>query len=139
MLQPFAVLRIDHVVLRVSDLERSTRFYEDVVGSRVVRVREDLGLVHLRTGTSMIDLVSLDGQLGRLGGSAPGAQGRNVDHICLRVDPFDEPAIVAHLKSFAITPTGPATTNFGSEGDGLSLYFKDPDGNVIEFKGPSKK
>ncbi len=137
MPRPFTVLHIDHVVLRVGDLERSVRFYVDVLGCRVARRRDDLGLVHLRTGTSMIDLVSLDGRIGRRGGSGPGAEGRNVDHLCLRVEPFDEAALTAHLAGLGVRPTGPATTNFGADGDGPSIYIADPDGNTIELKGPS--
>lgn len=137
MPNPFSVQRIDHVVLRVSDLRRSIAFYGAVLGCEVVRQREHLGLVHLRAGASMIDLVSVDGKLGSRGGAAPGKEGRNVDHLCLRIDPFDEAAIVAHLASHGLAPLGGAEVNFGAEGDGLSLYFPDPDGNVIELKGPS--
>jgi catechol 2,3-dioxygenase-like lactoylglutathione lyase family enzyme len=138
MAQPFDVQRIDHVVLRVRDLARSVRFYGDVLGCKVVRQREHLGLVHLRAGASMIDLVSVDGTLGARGGAAAGEAGRNVDHLCLRIEPFDETALRAHLARFGLTPAGPAETNFGAEGDGPSLYFKDPDGNTIELKGPSQ-
>ncbi|MFT3669806.1 MAG: VOC family protein [Pseudoxanthomonas sp.] len=138
MTQPFDVQRIDHVVLRVRDLARSLRFYGDVLGCEVVRQREHLGLVHLHAGASMIDLVSVDGTLGARGGAAAGEEGRNVDHLCLRIEPFDEAALRAHLARFGLAPAGPAETNFGAEGDGPSLYFTDPDGNTIELKGPSQ-
>ena len=134
----FEVQRIDHLVLRVRDLARSVRFYGEVLGCHVERRREHLGLVHLRAGASMIDLVGIDGMLGARGGAPAGREGRNVDHLCLRIAPFDEPALVAHLAGFGIAPAGPAELNFGAEGDGLSLYFTDPDGNTIELKGPSR-
>jgi glyoxylase I family protein len=135
MAQAFTVERIDHIVLRVRDLARSIAFYGEVLGCHVVRTRDHLGLVHLRAGASMIDLVSVDGTLGARGGAAAGHEGRNVDHLCLRIEPFDEAALVAHLADFGIMPDGPADVNFGAEGDGLSLYFRDPDGNTIELKG----
>ena len=135
---PFAVQRLDHVVLRVRDLDIAEAFYRDVLGCEVVRRRDDLGLRHLRAGASMIDLVSVDGKLGKRGGSAAGSEGRNLDHLCLRIEPFDEAGIVRHLAQHDIAPHGPATSNFGAEGDGLSLYFDDPDGNSIELKGPSR-
>lgn len=134
---PFTVERIDHVVFRVRDLAASVAFYGRVLGCHVVRERPDLGLVHLRAGASMVDLVSIDGPLGRAGGEGPKAEARNVDHLCLRVEPFDELRIVAHLAEYGVVPKGPASTNFGAEGEGLSLYFCDPDGNVIELKGPA--
>lgn len=137
MERPFNIERIDHVVLRVRDLARSEAFYGQVLGCVAVRRREHLGLVHLRAGASMIDLISLDGVLGARGGSGPGSEGRNVDHLCLRVDPFDETALIAHLAAHDVQVLGPAEVNFGAEGDGASLYFKDPDGNTVELKGPA--
>lgn len=134
---PFSVERIDHVVFRVRDLEASIAFYETVLGCQVARRRPDLGLVHIRAGASMVDLVAIDGKLGRAGGAGPATEGRNVDHLCLRVEPFDEHAIVQHLGACGVEPRGAASANFGAEGDGLSLYFSDPDGNVIELKGPA--
>ena len=135
--RPFDVQRLDHVVLRVRDLDRSEAFYRALLGCEVARRRDDLSLRHLRAGASMIDLVAVDGKLGRRGGAAAGTEGRNLDHLCLRVEPFDEAAIVAHLARHGVAPQGPAATNFGAEGDGLSLYFNDPDGNTVELKGPS--
>lgn len=134
---PFAVRHIDHLVLRVHDLEVSVNFYVSVLGCEVVRRRDDLGLIHIQTGTSMIDLVSIDGPLGSKGGAAPAADARNLDHLCLRVEPFDEAVILRHLAEHHIQPSGPATINFGAEGEGLSLYIEDPDGNVVELKGPA--
>jgi glyoxylase I family protein len=133
---PFQVQRIDHVVFRVEDLERSIAFYKAAVGCEVVRLRPELGLVHLRAGASMIDLVSVAGPLGQRGGTAPGSEGRNVDHLCLRIEPFDEAALLAHLRQCGAPADGAAVQNFGAEGVGWSLYFTDPDGNVIELKGP---
>jgi glyoxylase I family protein len=133
----FSVLRIDHVVLRVADLERSIRFYGDVIGCEVAKRNEKLGLIHLRAGTAMIDLVSLDGKLGREGGAAAGREGRNVDHFCLRIEPFDESAILAHLDALGVEHSAKAEERFGAEGDGPSIYFQDPDGNTVELKGPS--
>ena len=136
---PFSVVRIDHVVFRVRDLERSIAFYGDVVGCRVLRRRDELGLVHLEAGSALIDLVSVDGPLGSRGGAAAGEQARNVDHLCLRVEPYDEAMIVHHLGDHGITPQAIAKANFGAEGVGPSLYFNDPDGNSLELKGPSQR
>lgn len=133
---PFAVLRLDHVVLRVRDLSASEAFYRAALGCIVVRRRDDLGLVHLRAGASMIDLVSVTGVLGQQGGAAPGSEGRNVDHVCLRVEPFDVAAIDAHLATIGVPSCGRTQANFGAEGVGPALYLTDPDGNTIELKGP---
>jgi glyoxylase I family protein len=132
----FAVRHIDHVVLRVQDLEAAIAFYRSTLGCTVVRRRDDLGLVHLRLGTSMLDLVAVDGPLGRRGGPAAGALGRNLDHLCLRIEPFDEATVHAHLARLGVGHSGAAQTNFGAEGEGPSIYFNDLDGNSIELKGP---
>ena len=137
MTRPFAVQRIDHVVFRVLDLDRSIAFYRDVLGCEVVRRRDDLGLAHLRAGASMIDLVSVDGTLGARGGAAAQLEGRNLDHLCLRIEPFNEPDLVAHLGRHDVATHAGARVKFGAEGEGWALYFSDPDGNVIELKGPS--
>jgi glyoxylase I family protein len=126
---------IDHLVLRVSDLARMLRFYRDVLGCAVERDRQDLGLVQLRAGRSMIDLVPVDGPIGRQGGSAPGAQGRNPDHFCQRVEPFDADAIRRELQAHGFEP-GPVEQRYGAQGNGPSIYVTDPEGNVVELKGP---
>jgi len=129
------IREIDHVVLRVADLGRALAFYRDMLGCPVEKRQDEIGLVQLRAGRSLIDLVPLDGVLGRAGGAAPGAEGRNVDHFCVRVEPFDEAAIRAELRAHGVD-AGAIATRYGAEGDGPSLYIRDPDGNVVELKGP---
>jgi catechol 2,3-dioxygenase-like lactoylglutathione lyase family enzyme len=126
---------IDHVVLRVRDLDRALAFYCDALGCTIERRQEDIGLIQLRAGRSLIDLVPISGKLGAAGGAPPGAQARNVDHFCVRVEPFDEAAIRAHLARCAIA-AGPTEPRFGAEGRGPSIYITDPDGNTVELKGP---
>ena len=129
------IREIDHIVLRVVDLARMQAFYGDVLGCREVRRQDEIGLVQLRAGSSMVDLIPIDGKLGAAGGAAPGKEGRNVDHFCFRVEPFDEAAIRAHLAAHGIE-AGPAASRFGAEGEGPSIYLQDPEGNMIELKGP---
>lgn len=126
---------LDHVVLRVTDMERACRFYCDVLGCRVEKRQDGLGLVQLRAGLSLIDLVDIDGKLGSAGGAAPGAEGRNMDHFCVRVEPYDEQAILAHLKAHDVH-IGDIGMRYGAEGEGPSIYIHDPDGNIVELKGP---
>jgi catechol 2,3-dioxygenase-like lactoylglutathione lyase family enzyme len=133
--QAIAIREIDHIVLRVVDLARMLRFYGDVLGCREVRRQDAIGLVQLRAGSSMVDLIPIDGKLGSAGGAAPGKEGRNVDHFCFRVEPFDEAAIRAHLAAHGIE-AGPSASRFGAEGEGPSIYLQDPEGNTIELKGP---
>jgi len=130
-----AIRDIDHLVLRVVNVEAMIAFYRDVLGCTVDRRRDGIGLVQLRAGRSMLDLVPVDGELGRAGGAPPGREGRNLDHFCFRLESFDETAIREDLARAGV-PTGPVATRYGAEGDGPSLYVTDPDGNVVELKGP---
>ncbi|MBL8549716.1 MAG: VOC family protein [Hyphomonadaceae bacterium] len=124
---------IDHLVLRVRDLAAMERFYCAVLGLSVAKRNEPLGLLHLRAGESLIDLISLDGPLGREGGAGPGREGRNLDHFCLQVADFDLDRILAHLKAHGVEP-GAHGERFGAGGDGLSLYLTDPEGNGLELR-----
>jgi len=132
---PFRLRDIDHLVLRVADLERTLAFYCGVLGCAIERRQEAIGLIQLRAGRSLIDLVPLDGALGRAGGAGPGAGGRNLDHFCLRVDPFDGEAILSHLRANGLDP-GEVESRYGADGEGPSIYVTDPGGNVVELKGP---
>ncbi len=130
------LLGIDHLVLRTRDIAGLIRFYCEVLGCTVEKRRDDLGLVHLRAGRSMIDLVDVNGPLGRVGGAPPGAEGKNLDHFALRVETFDADAIREHLAAKGATASG-VMENFGAEGNGPSMYVCDPDGNTVELKGPA--
>jgi catechol 2,3-dioxygenase-like lactoylglutathione lyase family enzyme len=125
---------LDHVVLRVADLERSLRFYRDVLGCPEERRIQELGLVQLRAGAALIDLVPVDSPLGRPGGPAPGDAGRNVEHFAVQLARFDEGAIRAHLEACGVD-AGDVAERYGALGMGPSLYIRDPDGNVVELKG----
>lgn len=134
----FRILAIDHIVLRVVDLGRMLAFYRDALGCTIERRQDAIGLVQLRAGASLIDLVPVDGVLGRAGGAAPGREGRNLAHFCLRIEPFDEAAILARLAAHGVD-AGPVESRYGAEGEGPSLYLDDPEGNTIELKGaPSR-
>lgn len=134
--RPFSITGLDHLVLRVRNLKTMMQFYCDVLGCRVEREQSELGLTQLRAGRSLIDLVTIDGKLGRLGGAAPAEEGRNVDHFCITVEGYDEAAIRQYLDDRRVQ-VGEAGSRYGAEGEGPSLYISDPEGNVVELKGPS--
>ena len=135
---PFSIREIDHVVLRIRDLDASLHFYCEVLGCTVERRQDGIGLIQLRAGRSLIDLVPVAGKLGAAGGAAPGGEGRNMDHICLRVEPFAGEALLDYLRSHGIE-AGQVQSRFGAEGEGPSIYLTDPDHNVVELKGPPAK
>lgn len=123
---PVTVTGLDHVVLRVGDMDRSIAFYGTVLGCPVERRLESIGLVQLRAGTSMIDLVPCPS------GETPG---RNVDHYAVRIAKMDPAAITAHLEKHGVA-AGSVQRRYGAEGYGSSIYITDPDGNTVELKGP---
>lgn len=125
---------IDHVVFRVVDLEKVVSFYIEVLGARWEKKQEEIGLYQLRVGSALVDLVPVDGRLGRMGGAAPGKEARNVDHVCFRVLPWDGEAILGQLREHGIA--GEIVSRYGAEGDGPSIYLADPEGNNLELKGP---
>ncbi len=133
---PFRLEGLDHIVLRARDVPRLVRFYCDVLGCTFERKQKELGLLQLRAGRSLIDLVDVAGPLGRQGGAPPGREARNLDHFCLRIAPFDAEAIRAHLIAHGVE-AGEVKDRYGAEGTGPSLYITDPEGNTVELKGPS--
>ncbi len=135
MSQPqFTIRHLDHIVLRVVDVEHMLSFYQDVLGCTFDRRNDDIGLVQVRAGASLIDFVPVNSELGRSGGAAPGPTGRNLDHFCLRIDPFDDVAVRAHLQAHGVQ-AGPTALRYGADGSGPSIYLSDPEGNTIELKG----
>mgnify|MGYP001227361987 FL=1 len=133
---PYRTKGLDHIVLRAKDIDRMLDFYRDVLGLPIAKHNKPLGLWHLKAGSSMIDLVDMFGPLGKAGGPTPG-EARNVDHLALKIEPFDETAILAYLDSKGVNAE-PAKTRFGADGDGPSIYLSDPEGNGVELKGMAR-
>jgi len=127
MHRPFDILGIDHVVIRAVDPAALARFYIDILGCTLERYQEKARLTQLRAGRCLIDIVPADG--------SPPQRPGNMDHLCLRIDPFDGAAITAHLAAHGVD-CGPVVDRYGAEGDGPSLYLTDPEGNALELKGP---
>lgn len=125
---------IDHLVLRAHDQQKLVDFYTGVLGLTVEKRQDAIGLVQLRAGSSLIDIVSVDGVLGRMGGAGPAAEGRNLDHFCLNVAGFDLEAVKAHLTAHGVE-VGAEGLRYGSGGEGLSVYLQDPEGNGLELRG----
>ena len=134
-MHPIRLKGLDHVVLRVLDLDRSVAFYESVLGCAEERRLEDLGLIQLRAGSSLIDLVGVDTPLGRAGGGEPARQRPNLDHFALTLEDFDADAIREHLAEYGVE-SGEPQERYGATGFGPSIYIRDPDGNTVELKGP---
>jgi catechol 2,3-dioxygenase-like lactoylglutathione lyase family enzyme len=127
---PTRVKGLDHVVLRVADMARAIKFYGDVLGLFEERRLPDNSLVMLRAGHSMLDL-----QDAAKGGPVPAPDSGNMDHLCLRVEPFDETQIKRHLDAHGVK-YGPTVMRYGADGNGPSIYIEDLDGNQVELKGP---
>ena len=131
------IKQLDHVVLRAQDSERIVEFYCLVLGCTVERRSSpDIGIVQLRAGDALIDVLAVDSELGRMGGAAPGKDGRNMDHFCVRLETFNEEAIREHLANYGVEGSK-LETRYGAEGNGPSIYIQDPEGNTVELKGPA--
>jgi catechol 2,3-dioxygenase-like lactoylglutathione lyase family enzyme len=126
MSHPIPLQGFDHIVLRIADKAAMLAFYEGVLGCTVDWDRPELGLTHLRAGPDLIDLVQR--------GAAADDDARNLDHFCLRVAPFDEAAIRAHLAAHGVEASDTGQ-RYGAAGHGPSLYIQDPEGNTVELKG----
>jgi catechol 2,3-dioxygenase-like lactoylglutathione lyase family enzyme len=125
---------IDHIVLRTAQREKMLSFYINVLNCSLEReTSPELGLTQLRAGTSLIDIVAVDSQLGRMGGAAPAEGGRNLDHFCLRLKSISEADLRQYLQAKGID-VGEFAERYGAEGQGLSIYLEDPDGNTVELR-----
>jgi glyoxylase I family protein len=130
---PFSVAGIDHIVLRARDSRRLVAFYRDVIGCPVEREQPQIGLTQLRAGRSLIDVLDTGSRDGARPADAAENHPHNLDHFCLTIDPFDPAALRAYLLSQGLAP-GEVALRYGAEGEGPSLYFQDPAGNVVELK-----
>ena len=122
---------LDHIVLRAKDPAAMERFYVEVLGLTVERRSDTIGLVQLRAGAQLIDLVAATGMLG---GPTPTDAGRNLDHFCLNLDDFDLAAVIAHLEAHGVV-VGESGRRYGAGGFGVSVYLTDPEGNGLELRG----
>lgn len=127
------IIGIDHIVLRVIDMTPMLHFYCDILGCKVERTL-GIGLVQLRAGNSLIDLVPVDSELGRKGGAPPAAEAHNLEHVCLLLESFNESELRRHFLGFGIKLDS-AETRYGATGFGPSVYVQDPQGNTVELKG----
>ncbi|WP_206955497.1 VOC family protein [Trinickia acidisoli] len=128
------IREIDHVVIRTTDPAAMTRFYCEALGCAVEKAQPDIGLTQLRAGHSMIDLLAVGASIDRADSGTPGV-GRNMDHLCLRVEHYDAAQLTEHLIAHGAR-LGPEGRRYGADGYGQSLYLFDPEGNMIELKGP---
>lgn len=130
----FEISGLDHIVLRTSRLAQMLDFYCGVLGCLVEReTSPELGLIQLRAGEALIDLVDVDSELGRVGGGPPTATGNNLDHFCLQLKPVSEEDILLHLSNHGIDG-GEFASRYGAQGQGNSIYIQDPDGNTVELR-----
>ena len=128
------IIAIDHLVLRTNKLEKMIFFYCQILGCTVERqTSAELGLTQLRAGSALIDLVTIDSQLGKLGGGAPSTKDNNLDHFCLQLKVISPQALTKHLTSFGLL-LDEFALRYGAQGFGQSLYINDPEGNVVELK-----
>jgi catechol 2,3-dioxygenase-like lactoylglutathione lyase family enzyme len=127
MSNPISVADLDHVVLRCRDQDRMLDFYTRVLGLTEERRLEAIGLIQLRAGRSLIDLVP---------GTPAGLEGANVDHFCLAIAPTGMDDVVRYLHDLGVETVGDPMIRYGASGYGLSVYLRDPEGNVVELKVP---
>ena len=128
------IRQIDHIVLRTDQPERLEAFYCEVLGCvRERALAPEIGLVQLRAGSALIDLVDVNSALGKPGGAAPGSSGRNLDHLCLEIDAITESDLRSWLEQHGAV-AGPAERRYGATGFALSVYVQDPDGNTVELR-----
>ena len=123
---PFTVADLDHVVLRCRDQSRMLDFYTRVLGLVEERRLDAIGLIQLRAGKSLVDLVPDAG--------GPPHDRPNVDHFCLTIDTSDVHGVLAYLAAAAIETIGEPMVRYGARGYGLSVYCRDPEDNVVELK-----
>jgi glyoxylase I family protein len=105
-----------------------------VLGCSLEKEQRDIGLIQLRAGRSLIDLLKVGAKIDRPDSGTPG-EGRNMDHLCLRVEGFDGEALKAYLQERGVR-IGELGVRYGADGFGPSLYLFDPEGNMVELKGP---
>ena len=131
---PFALEGIDHVVLLVDDMAAARAFYLEVIGCTIDNALPRYGMLQLRAGAALLDLVDISGEPGAWA-RPPVEGGRNMDHVCIATGAWDEDEMRAWLAARGV-PIIEEGVNNGARGESLSFYVRDPAGNVIELTGP---
>jgi len=119
---------IDHVVLKVTSIERTLEFYTKVLGLRLERIIADAGIYQLRCGRNLIDL-----QLMPKGQPLAAKEARGFDHLCLLMQ-GDFGTILEHLEANKVPISWGPVELYGATGFGTSVYVLDPDDHTIELK-----
>jgi glyoxylase I family protein len=86
---PFALQGLDHVVLLVDDMAAARAFYLEVIGCTIDNALPHHGMLQLRAGAALIDLVDISGEPGAWA-RPPVEGGRNMDHVCIATGAWDE-------------------------------------------------
>jgi glyoxylase I family protein len=127
------ITELDHIVLNVSDIDRSLRFYTEVLGLESERLdafragKVGFPSVRINQGT-VIDLFPAKDD----GGGAEVK--RNLNHFCLVVGKENFTGIVDFLTDRQIAIREGPVSRWGARGQATSVYFHDPDGNQIEIR-----
>jgi glyoxylase I family protein len=131
------ITELDHIVLNVSDIDRSVKFYTDVLGLQSERLAEfkagKVGFPSVRINAdTIIDLFPVKTQAHEqnTGGKSEG----NLNHFCMVVGKEDFSSIVDYLKANDVTIREGPISRWGARGRAMSVYFLDPDGNEIEIR-----
>jgi catechol 2,3-dioxygenase-like lactoylglutathione lyase family enzyme len=124
----FEIADLDHVVIRCRDIARARDFYTGILGCTVERTIDAIGLIQMRAGAGMIDLVPADGE------SPPVRESRNIDHFCVGIVAAEMTEVARHLRELGVEVIGEPAQRYGARGLGLSIYIRDPEGNVVELK-----
>ena len=120
-------LRLDHCVIAVSDWERSNRFYRDVLRAELLELEK--GRFAYRFGDQQLNVHGP--------GSTPSPRARdpvrpgNSDLCFVWLGPVEEAA--AHLLAHGIGVEEGPVERQGTQGRGRSVYFRDPDGSLLEL------
>jgi glyoxylase I family protein len=130
------ITELDHIVLNVSDIERSLRFYIEVLGLQGERVEDfragKVGFPSVRINdATIIDLFPLGSSAVRAAGAKNDG---NLNHFCLVVSAQDFSGIVDYLAANEIQVREGPVSRWGARGRATSVYFLDPDGNEVEIR-----
>jgi glyoxylase I family protein len=131
------VTELDHIVLNVSDIERSLKFYTDVLGLQAERLDEfkagKVGFPSVRiNGDTIIDLFPTH-VVEKKFEAGEKRQG-NLNHFCMVVEREDFSGIVDYLARHEIAVREGPISRWGARGRATSVYFLDPDGNEVEIR-----